>query len=110
MHSIGNKLLSYNLWLFSALVTFCECLVCDVDYVEVVLLLNLYSDIHQVFSDSNLYMKMIENMSQIFQCGDEMFIPIVTIGKVIEHLFEKIKPVGFDHFLKLYEFMFSNLI
>ena len=39
MHSNGNKLLSYNLWLFSALVTFCECLVCDVDYVEVVLLL-----------------------------------------------------------------------
>ena len=40
MHSNGNKLLSYNLWLFSALVTFCECLVCDVDYVEVVLLLS----------------------------------------------------------------------
>ena len=40
MHSNGNKLLSYNLWLFSALVTFCECLVCDVDCVEVVLLLH----------------------------------------------------------------------
>ena len=36
-----------------------------------------------------------------------MFIPT---GKVIEHLFDKIKPVGFHHFLKLYELMFSNLV
>ena len=50
---------------------------------------------------------MIEKTTNLFQNSEDMFIPI---GQVIEHLFQNIKPVGFDHFLKLYEFMFSNLV
>ena len=49
---------------------------------------------------------MMKNTSEIFRKSDEKFIPI---SKIIEHIFDKMKPAGFDHFFKLYEFIFRNL-
>ena len=45
--------------------------------------------------------------THIFVTNSElMFIPI---GKVIQHVFQDRKPAHFDDFLKLYEFMISNI-
>ena len=52
----------------------------DIDYSKVYEG-NLFPDNHQVFEDSKLYMKMIENTSEIFQHENEMFI---LIGKVVD--------------------------
>ena len=50
---------------------------------------------------------MRENLLEDYYHADEIVIPM---GKVIEHLLSEMKPAGYDHFLKLYEFMFSNLV
>ena len=76
-------------------------------YYSKVYNMNLYPKIHQVFYDFKLYMEMIGRTSNLFHNSEVMFI---AIGQVIEHLFDRIKPVGFNHFLKLYEFMLSNLV
>ena len=36
-----------------------------------------------------------------------MFIPI---GKVVQHIFQNIKPAGSDNFLRLYVFIISNIL
>ena len=52
-------------------------------------------------------MNMRENISEDFYNTDQIVIPL---GKIIEDILDKMKPVDYDHFLKLYEFMFSNLV
>ena len=101
LHS--NKVINYKM---KAFINHVEQFVDDIDYSSVYESY-LFLNIHQVYADSKLYMQMIGKTSNLFQNSEDMFIPI---GQVIERLFEEMKPVGFDHFLKLYEFMFSNLI
>ena len=35
---------------------------------------------------------------------------VIPINKVIQHIFQDIKPAEFDHFLKLYKFIISNIL
>ena len=56
---------------------------------------NIYRRIYEVFVDTKLYIKMIENTLKIFEEIDDMLIPI---DKIIEHTFDDMKHVGFDHF------------
>ena len=51
---------------------------------------------------------MIDFTTHILVTNSEfMFIPI---GKVVHHIFQDIKPADFDHFLKIYKFIISNIL
>ena len=67
----------------------------------------IWPKIHKVFDRTKFYMEMRENLSDDYNQTDEIAIPI---GKIIEHFMSESKPTGYEHFLKLYKFMFSNLV
>jgi len=67
----------------------------------------IWPKIHDVFNRTTFYMEMRENLSDDYNKTDEIAIPM---GKIIEYLMSDTKPTGYEHFLKLYEFMFSNLV
>ena len=49
---------------------------------------------------------MTDNTSRLIKDTENFYIPI---GKRIELIFEGIKPIHYEHFLKLNQFMYSNL-
>ena len=49
---------------------------------------------HQIFSTCDIYKKMIDSIYILVTNSEFMFIPI---GKVIQHIFQDIKPADFDH-------------
>ena len=50
---------------------------------------------------------MTENTSPFIKDIENFYIPI---GKVIDLIFKETKSIHYEHFLKLCQFMFSNLI
>ena len=59
----------------------------------------IVSKCHKIFSARDVYNKMIDSTHMLVNNSEFMFI---QIGKVIQHIFQDIKPTDFDHFLKLY--------
>ena len=46
--------------------------------------------------------------TQILVTNSEFML--ILIGKVIQHIFQDIKPADFDHFLNLYKFIINNIL
>ena len=55
---------------------------------------------HKIFSTRDALKKIIDSTLILVKNSDFLFIPI---GKVIQHIFQYIKPADFDHCLKLYK-------
>ena len=63
--------------------------------------------VHAVFIDQIKFLKMTDNTSQLIKETEKFYIPI---GKIIDLIFEETKPIYYENFLKLYQFMFSNVV
>ena len=60
-----------------------------------------------LFFTRDIYEEKIDSTHILVTNSEYMFIPI---GKFIQHIFQDMKPADFDHFLKLYKFIISNIL
>ena len=58
------------------------------------------------FANHTQFPKMTENTSPLIKESDCFYI---LIGKIIDLVFEETKSINYEYFLKLYQFMFSNI-
>ena len=59
------------------------------------------------FANHTQFPKMTENTSPLIKESDCFHI---LIGKIIDLVFEETKSINYEYFLKLYQFMFSNIV
>ena len=64
-------------------------------------------DIFIIYASQNTYNEMIDSCIDHYTNSDMLFIPI---GKIVQHLFEKIKLSGYENFIWLYEILVSHTI
>ena len=63
--------------------------------------------VHAVFANHAQFFKMTEKTSPLIKETYNFYIPI---GKIIDLIFEETKPIDYEQFLKLYQFVFSNIV
>ena len=63
---------------------------------------NIVFKVHAVFADHTQFLKMTENTSSLIKDTENFHIPI---GKIIDSFFKGSKPINYEQFLKLYQFI-----